>query len=65
MSWADANSIPVAYKRWLIERVSKELKQTSDNGQTATKAIEGNRPNVRAAQGRQRTDVPARLRRFS
>lgn len=63
--YKEAYMLPVAYKRWFIERVSKELQRTSEEGATATRALHGNTPDVRAAQGRARSHVPARLRRFS
>lgn len=66
LSWSEAmRTMPTAYKRWLIERVSRELQKTSDGGATATRALHGNTPDVRAAQGRQRAQVPAKLRRFT
>lgn len=63
--YREAYGLPVAYKRWFIERISKELSKTSDEGATASRAVHANTPDVRAAQGRQRSQVPSRLRRFS
>lgn len=64
-TYNEAYHLPVAYKRWWIERIGKELKKTSDEGATQSRSLQANTPDVRAAQGRQRTHVPARLRRFT
>jgi hypothetical protein len=64
-SYADAYRLPTAYKRWWIARIARELSRTSEEGQTATRGLHGNTPDVRAAQGRQRTHVPTRLQRFN
>jgi hypothetical protein len=55
----------IRYKRWWIERTSRELAKTTEEGATMSRGLHANTPDVRAAQGRQRTNVPARLRRFS
>jgi hypothetical protein len=64
-TYAEAFNLPVAYKKWFIERVGKELSKTSEEGNTQSKALHANTPDVRATQGRQRTHVPSRLRRFT
>lgn len=55
--------MPVAYKRWLIDRISKEL--TKGEGDPQTRALHQNTPDVRSMQGRMREQVPSRLRRFT
>lgn len=66
MTWNDYYNFPVSYKRWLIERIQKEIKKTNGNGQEAgTKAAHHNDPQTRALQGKHREHVPARLRRFT
>lgn len=57
--------MPVAYKRWYIDRIAKELNRTSEDGQTQSRALHQNSPDVRAMQGRVRDQSPSRLRRFS
>jgi hypothetical protein len=57
--------MPVAYKRWLIERIVKEINKGGDDEPPPTKALHQNTPEVRAMQGRQRAQVPSRLRRFT
>jgi hypothetical protein len=64
-TYREAYDLPVAYKRWWIERTSRELAKTTEEGATMSRGLHANTPDVRAAQGRQRTNVPARLRRFS
>lgn len=64
-SFKEVLHLPVPYKRWFIERISKELNKTSEDGQTQSKATHANTPDVRAMQGRVRPQVPSRLRRFT
>lgn len=62
---SEAYSLPVPYKRWFIERISKELNRTSEDGNTQSRALHQNAPDVRAMQNRTRAQVPSRLRRFT
>jgi hypothetical protein len=60
--------LPVWQREWFLNRINKEIKQTSENngGEGATtRAAHHNDPNVRAMQGRHRAQVPAKLRRFT
>ena len=57
--------MPVSYKRWFIERINKELTRSSESGNTQSRALHQNSPDVRAMQGRVREQVPSRLRRFT
>lgn len=63
-SWKETLHMPVPYKRWFIERIVQELHKTSEQGNTQSKGLHANTPDVRAAQGRDRQHVPARMRRF-
>lgn len=63
--WRETYNLPVSYKRWFIERIVKELKQSSDEGSAQTKALHQNSPDVRALQGKARQQTPSRLRRFT
>jgi hypothetical protein len=66
MTWQDYYHLPVTYKRWLIERIQREIKKTNSNGNEAgTKGAHHNDPQTRAFQGKHREHVPARLRRFT
>ena len=57
--------LPVSYKRWFIDRIGKEIKQTNESGSTQTRALHQNSPDVRAMQGNTRQQSPSRLRRFT
>jgi hypothetical protein len=63
--WHEIIHLPVAYKRWFVERIVKELTKTSEDGSTQTKALHQNSPDVRAMQGHTREQSPSRLRRFT
>jgi hypothetical protein len=65
-SYSEIYNLPVSYKRWFIERISKEINKSSENGgDTQSKAIHQNAPDIRALQGKARQQVPAKLRRFT
>jgi hypothetical protein len=57
--------MPVSYKRWFIERINRELTRTNEEGATQSRALHQNTPDVRSMQGRARSQVPSRLRRFT
>jgi len=63
--WREVYNIPVSYKRWFIDRISKELKQSSEKGETQSRAPHQNSPDVRSLQGKARNEMPSRLRRFT
>lgn len=63
--WHETLHLPVPYKRWFVERIVQELKKSGDDGNTQSRGLHANTPDVRAAQGRARQQVPARLRRFT
>jgi len=64
--YSDTASLPVAYKRWFIERINRELsKGNGNNGGAATRALHSDTPEMRQLQGRDRPQAPARLRRFT
>ena len=67
--YKECYELPVAYKRWFIDRIVKELNKGNSNGsgdnpQPMTKALHQNTPDVRALQNKARSQVPSRLRRF-
>lgn len=57
--------MPVAYKRWFIERIGRELNRTHEEGNTQSRALHQNSPETRALQGKTRDSSPSRLRRFT
>jgi hypothetical protein len=64
-TWKETIHMPVFYKKWFIERISKELKRTGDEGATASRAAHQNTPDARALMGMSREQSPSRLRRFT
>jgi hypothetical protein len=62
---SEAYNLPVWQKRWWIDRITKELTKTSDSGETQSRALHQNTPDVRAMQGLARPQAPSRLRRFT
>lgn len=63
--WREVYNLPVSYKRWFIERINKELTRTNEQGSTQTRALHQNTPDAAALQGKARSQVPSRLRRFT
>lgn len=66
MDWKDYYKFPVSYRKWLIERINQEIKTASENqnGQTS-KGVHNNTPDIRELTGKQRSQVPAKLQRFT
>lgn len=62
--WRDIINLPVAYKKWFIDRIIKELNKGSETNENQTRALHQNTPEVRAMQNKARTQSPSRLRRF-
>jgi hypothetical protein len=60
-SYIDAINLPVWQRRWFIERLVEEFKNS--NGQS--KAAHSNTPDSRAMQGMHHAHAPAKLRRFT
>ena len=64
----EAYALPIWQREWFLERINKEITRTSDaNGGdgATTRAAHHNDPSIRAMQGRNRAQVPAKLRRFT
>lgn len=70
MDYSVYYNLPVSYRRWLIERIDKEIRaaaKANEGGgsQIPSKGAHHNTPDVRAMAGKQRAQVPAGLRRFT
>lgn len=65
MTLTETMNIPVVYKRWFIERISRELSRSSESGQTQSRAVHQNSPETRSLLGKNRDQSPSRLRRFT
>jgi hypothetical protein len=57
--------LPVEYKKWFINRISKEIEKSNEKGDGQSRATHHNTPDLRALQGKARQNVPSRLRRFT
>lgn len=64
-SYWECYNIPISYRIWFIERLNKELKKSSEKENTPTRALHQNDKQTRALLGLNRSETPARLRRFS
>ena len=64
-TFAEAYNLPVWQRIWFIERTNKEMKDSSDSGEAQSRAAHANSPDHRSMQGRQRSQVPSNLRRFT
>jgi hypothetical protein len=68
-TWTETMKLPVSYKKWFIDRISKELTRTDDSGQSQpvaqTRALHQNDPSTRTMQGLTRAEGPSRTRRFT
>jgi len=56
----DAMNLPIWQRKWFVQRFVTEI----DSSNTS-KSASDNTPDQRALMGRQREQVPARLRRFT
>ena len=70
MDYPTYYNLPVSYRRWLVERIDKEIraaaKANSEGGnQVPSKGAHHNTPEARAMSGKQRAQVPSKLRRFT
>lgn len=61
-SYGDAMNLPVWQRIWFIDRIVEEFKKS--NGEQS-KAAHANTADMRALQGKSRSQVPANLRRFT
>lgn len=64
-SYRETYDMPVAYKRWFIERINKELSRGQDQDQNTSRALQHNTPEARSLMGMTRSESPSRLRRFT
>ena len=62
----EAYRLPIAYRRWFIDRIGKELNRgKEEGGDPPSRALHQNTPDIRALQNKTRAQTPSRLRRFS
>ena len=60
-SYGESYTLPIYKRRWFINRLNEEIK----NSQGQNRGAQANEPSTRALQGRGRSEVPAKLRRFT
>jgi hypothetical protein len=64
--YGEAYNLPISYRKWFIERIGKEFEKSKEKGgDVPSRAAHQNTPDVRSLQGRARSQVPSRLRRFT
>jgi len=66
-SYIEGYNLPVWQRIWFIQRLNQEIKrsQGSDGQNQASRAAHQNTSEARELMGRQRNQVPAKLRRFT
>jgi hypothetical protein len=64
-TYREAYLLPVWQRMWFINRTKEEINRTSGDGNTNSRGISENAPDVRSARNFDRASPPARLRRFS
>ncbi len=68
-TYTEACNLPVAYRKWFIERINKEISKShggeGDNAQPQSRAMHENTPDANAMMGRNRLVAPSRMHRFS
>lgn len=64
-TYSETYDLPVSYKRWFIDRITKELNKDGNSEQSQSRALHQNSPESRAMQNMSRQQTPSRLRRFS
>ena len=63
-SYWECYNIPIQYRLWFIKRLNEEIKRTNEKGSSNSRAAHTNTPEARSLQGKARSQVPAKLRRF-
>jgi len=65
MDWNTYYNYPVAYKKWLIKRIDKEIEKAHKaQNDIPTKGAHHNSPGMRSMTGKAHPNAPAKLRRF-
>jgi hypothetical protein len=62
-SYYEGYNVPIWMRHWFIRRLNDEIKKA--NGKQPSHAAHQNSPDARAMMGRYRSQVPAKLRRFT
>ena len=60
-SYWECYNLPIQYRIWFLQRLQKELKNSNGD----SKAAHANSPDSRSLTNKARSQVPAKLRRFT
>jgi len=66
MSWETFYDFPISYRRWIMKRLNKELREAQEAGQQPmpSKGAQHNDPALRQAMGNPHPHAPHSLKRF-
>jgi len=64
-TYQEGYRLPIWQRIWFIERINKEIKRSNEANAPTSKAAHDNTPESRSLTGKQRSHVPAKLRRFT
>lgn len=66
-TYDEAYKLPLWQRKWFIKRLNDEIKRSNEesDGGAGSRAAHQNSPDARAMMGRYRSQVPAKLRRFT
>ena len=64
-TYNEAYALPIWQRLWFIKRINKEMKRSSEDGSTNSRALHDNSPGIRQMQNFGREAPPAKLRRFT
>ena len=66
MDWNTYYTYPVAYKRWLIERIGEEIKKANEKqSDIPSKGMHHNTPDIRTLAGKSKSIVNPKSQRFT
>ena len=64
-TYTEAYNLPLAFRRWFVERIIKEINGKDPNNPPPNRAVHTNDAQTRELQGMSRNQTPSRLRRFT
>jgi len=64
-SYKECYHLPVQYRAWFLRRLGEEIRKSNEGQGGQTRGAHDNTPDARAMMERSRSQVPAKLRRFT
>lgn len=64
-TYREVYTMPIYRRNWFLHRLIKEIEDSRKAGNTQSRAPHHNQSDARQLQGKQRGQVPAKLRRFT